>query len=186
MRILGIDASLRRTGWALLEGAPACRDRATVVARGVIPTHGPHGAALCHIEAVLSHLITTHHPGVCYVEVPGAMNRHQGRSIDAVVGLSRAQAAALMAAEKAGVRAVEIDQARVKASFGYARTRDRASKETVQRGLANLAAAGLLAGYTEAKNRLGNVDADQADAVAIAYVGLAEEWFRTTEEVRLG
>jgi crossover junction endodeoxyribonuclease RuvC len=171
MRILGLDLALRRTGYAVVTGDDG--DDATLVGWGVIDTADkPHELALAHIACCLDQLLARYQPDAVYVEVPGRMNYHRSRSQGTVIALSEAKGVALAACALRGSRVREISQALVKSCFA---STELASKESVQRGLAYLAQAGRLKGYETPRRPRGGVDADRADAVAVAVAGLRYE-----------
>lgn len=182
MKILGVDAALRRTGYAVIAGD---RARATLLARGIIDTRvQAHEAALCHIETVVGQLVDSHQPDYVYFEQPGEMNKHQGRAIGTVVALAEAGAAIQMAAAKLSVPVRGITQSAVKQALCGDRS---APKTQVQNMLALLAQTKQLLGYEQA-TRAGlekvyvagkrkhkpvlKVDADMEDGVAVAWAGL--------------
>jgi Holliday junction resolvasome RuvABC endonuclease subunit len=169
MKVLGLDVALRRTGWALIDGD---LHGVQLVERGVIDAKGEQPEALAYLLNRAGNVMARLQPDVVYVEVPGRMNKHMGRTVATIVALARAAGAVLIAAFECKVRAVEIEQNTVKLMLGrYARR----SKEGMHAVLGYLASAGILRGYSTPRRPRGGVDTDQDDALCIALAGLTLE-----------
>jgi Holliday junction resolvasome RuvABC endonuclease subunit len=170
MRVLGLDCALRRTGWAALDGTHITAD---VCGQGVIETTGlSHALALRELGREVARLCAQFTPAVAAIETPGGADRNRQRKLETVIALAEARGVALAAVAAAGVRDMLVDQAAVKEAVA---TR-YAGKAEIQQALRHLAAGGALRQYTPLLRPRGGVDADAADAVAIAFVGLRRLW----------
>ncbi len=146
--VLGVDPGLRATGWGVLKIAA---DGSAQLAWGVLrPSAAPLAGRLAEIYEGVSELIERYRPAAAAVERPFV--RHNVRT---AVALGQAEAAAMIAASRAGLEIAE-----------YA---PRAIREAVvgDGGADKRAVAAALA----ARLQLARLDAsnDAADALAVAY-----------------
>jgi crossover junction endodeoxyribonuclease RuvC len=147
MRILGIDPSIRRTGFGVLE---VTGQKITAVAFGSIPVAPKvsQAQALAEIARVLREVIATHRPDEVAVE--GII---YAQSYQTAIVMGSARGAALVAVGEAGLPVVEYPSRLVK-------------KAATGLGGARKAQVGFMIramlGMTETP------DADAADALAVA------------------
>lgn len=118
--MLGVDPSLRATGWAVVadepdepHGAASGGGRPALRAAGYgtirIPAAVPLPEALARIHADISAAIAAHRPGVCAIESTIYVQSHK-----TAIVLGAARGAALLAAAQAGLEVVEFAPRRVK------------------------------------------------------------------------
>jgi crossover junction endodeoxyribonuclease RuvC len=145
--ILGIDPSLRGTGYGIIGLA---RPHPRVLAQGTIacPSTWVHSRCLLHTAEVLRTVIKQHHPTVCVVE-----GLFFAQNLKTALIMGEARGACLVAAAEAGLDIYEIAPRKVKqAIVGYGGAQKLAVAKMVQRML-NLPAA---------------PEPDAADALALA------------------
>ncbi len=147
LRVLGIDPSLRGTGWAVVEQrstGPFALGYGTIK----IPRELPQANALLQISRGIEETIVTHHPTVCAVE-----STIYVQSYKTAIVLGAARGAALVAAAGGGLEVVEFAPRRVKQAVT-----GRGGAAKAQVGFMMRALLGLD----------HNPDPDAADALAIA------------------
>jgi crossover junction endodeoxyribonuclease RuvC len=147
--ILGIDPSLRGTGYGLIRTGKA---RPAVLAHGTIacPKDWERSRCLARISQVLRDLLLEHSPEICVVE-----GLFFAQNLKTAIIMGEARGAALAAVGGSGVEIFEIATRKVKqAIVGYGAAQKIAVAKMVQRmlGLAELPAP------------------DAADALALALV----------------
>jgi len=154
--ILGIDPSLRGTGYGLIRtGGP----RPVVVAHGTIacPKDWARSRCLAMISQTLRGLLREHHPEVCVVE-----GLFFAQNLKTAIIMGEARGAALAAAGESGVEIFEMATRKVKqAIVGYGAAQKIAVAKMVQRmlELAELPAPdaadalALALAYTQAQGR---------------------------------
>lgn len=163
-RILALDPSLRRTGWAVLDHD---KRQTTIVARGLIVCAGDAAAALAALARELAAVIDRYQPALVAAESCRSLDGIAARSGRMGRVLAAVRIAVIATVAVSGVPGLALDQAVIKQLV----TGDRyAAKQQVHRALERLAATGGLAGYSTPRRPHGAVDTDQDDAVA---VGLA-------------
>lgn len=156
-RVLGVDPSLRGTGYGVIElGSPG----PVGLAHGTIrcPPAWERSRCLGHIAATLREVIRVHRPDVCAVE-----GLFHARNLRTALIMGEARGAALAAVAEAGLGVFELAPRKVKlAIVGFGGAQKLAVAKMVQRmlALADLPAA------------------DAADALAIA-LAFAQERNRT-------
>lgn len=145
--ILGIDPSLRGTGYGVIRVA---RPSALALGQGTIrcPARWPRSRCLAEITTVLRDVIRQLQPRRCAVE-----GLFYAQNLKTALIMGEARGAALVAAAEAGLEICEIAPRKVKqAIVGYGGARKLAVARMVQR----------LLGLPEAP------EADAADALALA------------------
>jgi crossover junction endodeoxyribonuclease RuvC len=145
--ILGVDPSLRGTGYGVVEIA---KPQTIALSHGTIscPKDWPKSRCLAHISATLRNVLRKYQPTVCAVE-----GLFFAQNLKTAIIMGEARGAALAAIAEAGVEIYEIAPRKVKqAIVGYGAAQKLAVAKMVQR-LLNL-------------NEVP--DADAADALALA------------------
>ena len=146
--VLGVDPGLRATGWGVLAIAP---DGSARLAWGVVcPSAASLAERLVQIDAGISEVIVRHRPAAAAVERPFV--RHNVRT---AVALGQAQAAAMIAASRAGLEVAEYPPRAVREAVAGDGAADK-------RAVADALVARLQLGEL-------NASADAADALAVAY-----------------
>jgi crossover junction endodeoxyribonuclease RuvC len=158
--ILGVDPSLRGTGYGLIRSD---RERPVLVAQGIVhcPAAWERSRCLARIAATLREAIRDHRPALCVIEGLFYAQNYQTALI-----LGEARGAALAAIAEAGLPIFELAPRKVKlAIVGYGAAQKLAVARMVQR----------LLGLPEPPA------ADAADALALALAYLQESrGFRLT------
>lgn len=152
--ILGIDPSLRGTGYGIIRSRG---DAATLVAAGTIrcPAGWERSRCLTRIAQELRALIRVHTPEVCAIE-----GVFYAQNLQTAIILGEARGAALATIAEAGLEIHEIATRKVKqAIVGYGAAQKLAVAKMVQR-LLNLAAV---------------PEPDAADALALALTHAREQ-----------
>lgn len=149
--ILGVDPGLSATGWGLLDPMPdgTAQLRWSVI-RPPKPAEADLATRLAFIHDQVSDVIARHKPAALAIERPFVH-----RNVRSAVALGQAQAAAMMAAAKAGIPVAEYPPREVKqtvAGDGAADKQVVAQALVARLGLAEL-----------------NAPSDAADALAVAY-----------------
>jgi len=129
--ILGIDPSLRGTGYGIIRLA---RPHPEVLAQGAVhcPPAWEHSRCLAKIAATLRDLLRQHHPSVCVVE-----GLFYAQNLQTALILGEARGACLVAVAEADVDIYEIAPRKVKqAIVGYGAAQKLAVAKMVQRLLA--------------------------------------------------
>ena len=146
--VLGVDPGLRATGWGVIAIAP---DGAAQLAWGVVrPTAESLAERLVQIQDGIAEVIERHRPVAAAVERPFV--RHNIRT---AVALGQAQAAAMMAASRAGLDVSEYPPRAVREAVAGDGAADK-------RAVADALVARLQLGELKASS-------DAADALAVAY-----------------
>jgi crossover junction endodeoxyribonuclease RuvC len=152
--VLGIDPSLRGTGYGVVES----RQRVIrAVAQGVVtcPTAWPRSRCLAQISVAMREVVRDHRPTVCVVE-----GLFYAQNLQTALAMGEARGASLAAVAEAGLEVYEIAPRKVKqAMVGHGAAQKLAVARMVQRRL-ELA-------ETPA--------ADAADALALALTYLQEQ-----------
>lgn len=128
--IVGIDPSLRGTGYGLIQVG---RPHATVLAQGTIrcPAAWERSRCLLQIVQELREAVRRHHPTVCVVE-----GLFYAQNLQTALILGEARGASLVAAAEAGLVIYEIAPRKVKqAIVGYGAAQKLAVAKMVQRML---------------------------------------------------
>ena len=145
--LLGIDPSLRGTGYGLIRCA---KPFAELLAQGTIscPAAWPHSRCLAQIARAVREVLKQYHPTVCVVE-----GLFYAQNLKTALVMGEARGAALATVAEAGVEIYELAPRKVKqAIVGYGAAQKLAVARMVQRML-----------------RLTEVPApDAADALALA------------------
>jgi crossover junction endodeoxyribonuclease RuvC len=145
--ILGVDPSLRGTGYGVIRLAKPCPQTLT---QGVIacPMGWEHSRCLAKIAGSLRELVRQHQPSVCVVE-----GLFYAQNLQTALTMGEARGAALAAIAEAGLEIYELAPRKVKqAIVGYGGAQKVAVAKMVQRML-----------------RLPDLPApDAADALALA------------------
>ena len=126
--ILGIDPSLRGTGFGVIQLA---RPHAVALAHGTIscPATWPHSRCLLKIAQTLRDVLAGHQPTVCVVE-----GLFFAQNLQTAIVLGEARGAAMMVAAEAGLEIYEIATRKVKqAIVGYGAAQKPAVAKMVQR-----------------------------------------------------
>lgn len=126
--ILGIDPSLRGTGYGILRSA---RPHPQVLAHGTIrcPAGWERSRCLVKIAEVIRDLLKQHHPIVCVVE-----GLFYAQNLQTALLLGEARGASLVAAAEAGLAIYEMAPRKVKqAIVGYGAAQKAAVAKMVQR-----------------------------------------------------
>ncbi|MEW6304188.1 MAG: crossover junction endodeoxyribonuclease RuvC [Verrucomicrobiota bacterium] len=145
--ILGVDPSLRGTGYGVIR---ASRAQPALLAQGTIrcPADWEHSRCLLLIAQTLREVIRAHQPTVCVVE-----GLFYAQNLKTAIVMGQARGAAMVAAAEAGLPVHEIAPRKVKqAIVGYGAAQKIAVAKMVQR-LLGLAAV---------------PEPDAADALALA------------------
>lgn len=147
--ILGVDPSLRGTGYGVIE---LTKPHARALAHGTIscPKDWPHSRCLAHISQTLRDVLKKFQPTICAVE-----GLFFAQNIKTAIIMGEARGAALAVIGEAGLEIYEIAPRKVKqAIVGYGAAQKLAVAKMVQRML-----------------QLDELpDADAADALALALV----------------
>lgn len=108
MRVLGIDPSLRSTGFGIVDSDG---HRFGAVASGVVasPADDSHGACLARIESRIAALIEEHRPDAAALE-----SLFYCRNVRTAITLGEARGAVLLCLARHGIDAVEYAPRRVK------------------------------------------------------------------------
>ena len=145
--LLGLDPSLRGTGYGIIRCANPCPQ---LLAQGTIscPAAWPHSRCLAQIATALREVLKVHHPTVCVVE-----GLFYAQNLKTALVMGEARGAALATVAEAGLEIYELAPRKVKqAIVGYGAAQKLAVARMVQRML-----------------RLSEVPApDAADALALA------------------
>ncbi len=145
--ILGVDPSLRGTGYGVIQSA---KPQPRALAYGAIPCPPawPHSRCLVHIARTLRDVIRQHRPTVCVIE-----GLFFAQNLQTALTLGEARGAALAVIAEAGLDVYELSPRKVKqAIVGYGAAQKIAVAKMVQRQL-----------------RLAELPApDAADALALA------------------
>ncbi|MBK9139167.1 MAG: crossover junction endodeoxyribonuclease RuvC [Verrucomicrobia bacterium] len=126
--ILGIDPSLRGTGYGVIRAA---HRQAQAVALGVVscPAAWPRSRCLAHIAATIRDVIRDHRPTVCVVE-----GLFYAQNLRTALIMGEARGASLVAAAEAGLEVLEMAPRKVKqAIVGYGAAQKLAVAKMVQR-----------------------------------------------------
>lgn len=162
MNILGIDASLARTGWAVIDGT-------RLVAAGAIPTRPAHSRLrrLVTLRDGLRHVLRQYAPGAVAIEEGFAH-----RSGTTTAALAQVRAVAMLAAwDVAGVEATLLRPTTVKLAVTGS---GAAGKKDVQAAVARILALEAALGE------------DESDAAAVALAADGYEATRTTTPQKRG
>jgi crossover junction endodeoxyribonuclease RuvC len=135
--VLGLDPSLRGTGYGVIQLAKA---RPRTLAHGTItcPATWPRSRCLLKISQTLRDVVRAHKPAVCVVE-----GLFYAQNLQTALIMGEARGAALAALAEAGLEIYEIAPRKVKqAIVGYGAAQKEAVARMVQRllGLAELPA----------------------------------------------
>ena len=96
--LLGVDPSLNRTGWALLN------IRRELVASGVVkPREGPRCERLAQIQSQINDVLARWNPTVAYFESPGAWHRKGGIRQETIEAMGMARGVMLAACAVHGI-----------------------------------------------------------------------------------
>lgn len=128
--ILGIDPSLRGTGFGVIRQA---RPHPQTLAHGTIvcPAGWEHSRCLLKIAQALRDVIQQHHPTVCVIE-----GLFFAQNLQTALTMGEARGAALVAAAEAGLEIYEVAPRKVKqAIVGYGAAQKIAVAKMVQRML---------------------------------------------------
>jgi len=128
--ILGVDPSLRGTGYGLIE---IVKSQPKVLTHGTIvcPKDWPHSRCLANISQTLRDLLQKYHPTICAVE-----GLFFAQNLKTAIIMGEARGAALAALGEAGVEVYEIAPRKVKqAIVGYGAAQKLAVAKMVQRML---------------------------------------------------
>ena len=126
--ILGIDPSLRGTGYGILQLA---RPHPHVLTQGTIksPSGWERSRCLVHIASTLRDVLRKHHPTVCVVE-----GLFYAQNLQTALIMGEARGASLVAVAEAGLEIYEIAPRKVKqAIVGYGAAQKLAVARMVQR-----------------------------------------------------
>jgi len=105
-RVLGIDPSLNRTGWAVIEQPLSAG--LTQVAGGVLaPRPGSRAERLLEIKHGLEYVLDQHKPQEAYIESPGAWQRRGGTRRETLEVLGMARGVMLTACAEARINPIE-------------------------------------------------------------------------------
>ena len=129
--ILGIDPSLRGTGYGIIRIA---RPHPLALAHGTIscPPAWERSRCLVKIAATLREVLKHHHPAVCIVE-----GLFYAQNLQTAIVMGEARGAALAAVAETGIEIFEIAPRKVKQSIvGYGAAQKSAVAKMVQRMLA--------------------------------------------------
>jgi crossover junction endodeoxyribonuclease RuvC len=128
--ILGVDPSLRGTGYGILQLA---RPHPHVLIQGTIksPSTWERSRCLLNIASTLRDVLRKHHPTVCVVE-----GLFYAQNLQTALIMGEARGASLVAAAEAGLEIFEIAPRKVKqAIVGYGAAQKLAVARMVQRML---------------------------------------------------
>jgi len=128
--ILGIDPSLRGTGFGVIRVAKPCPQ---TLAHGTIvcPASWGHSRCLVRITQILRDVVSQHRPTVCVVE-----GLFYAQNLQTALIMGEARGAALVAVAEAGLEIFEIAPRKVKqAIVGYGAAQKLAVAKMVQRVL---------------------------------------------------
>jgi crossover junction endodeoxyribonuclease RuvC len=128
--ILGVDPSLRGTGYGIIRAA---RPQPQLLAQGTIvsPSSWPRSRCLVHIVHTLRDILKQHHPSVCIIE-----GLFFAQNLQTALIMGEARGASLVAVAEAGLEIFEIAPRKVKqAIVGYGAAQKIAVAKMVQRML---------------------------------------------------
>jgi crossover junction endodeoxyribonuclease RuvC len=126
--ILGVDPSLRGTGYGVIQAA---RPSARALAHGTIvcPAGWEHSRCLAKITQTLREVVARCHPAVCAIE-----GLFYAQNLQTALIMGEARGAALVALAEAGLEIYEIAPRKVKQSIvGYGAAQKSAVGKMVQR-----------------------------------------------------
>jgi crossover junction endodeoxyribonuclease RuvC len=126
--ILGVDPSLRRTGYGVIRLA---KPHPQTLAHGTIscPAAWEHSRCLVNIARTLRDIIKQHHPTICVIE-----GLFFAQNLQTALTMGEARGAALAAIGEAGLEIYEIAPRKVKqAIVGYGAAQKIAVAKMVQR-----------------------------------------------------
>jgi crossover junction endodeoxyribonuclease RuvC len=147
--ILGVDPSLRRTGYGVIHSAKPA-PRALTSGAIACPAAWPHSRCLARIAETLRDVIRRHHPTVCVIE-----GLFYAQNLQTALTMGEARGAALSVIAEAGLEIYELAPRKVKqAIVGHGGAQKIAVAKMVQCRL----------GLAEVP------DPDAADALALALV----------------
>lgn len=129
--ILGVDPSLRGTGYGVIQWA---KPQPRTLAHGTIrcPANWEHSRCLVLITQTLRDIVKQHHPTVCVVE-----GLFYAQNLKTALIMGEARGAALATVAEAGLEIYEIATRKVKqAIVGYGAAQKLAVAKMVQRMLA--------------------------------------------------
>ncbi|MCJ7499625.1 crossover junction endodeoxyribonuclease RuvC [bacterium] len=161
MRILGVDPSLRSTGYAIVEGD---RRNQKIIEFGLIKTHSPEPLedSLKHIADAIEQVVRVHSPDSLAIE-----NIFTARNSRVALQLGHVRGVVIQVCTRCGLQTFHYAATRIKETVaGYG----RASKEQVQ----NMVVRTF--GLTETPPH------DAADAIAAALTHFY--WYRQEDENR--
>jgi crossover junction endodeoxyribonuclease RuvC len=151
--ILGIDPSLRGTGYGIIRMTRPCPE---TLAHDTIscPAHWERSRCLAHISEILGDVILEHAPTVCVVE-----GLFYAQNMKTALIMGEARGASIVATAQAGLEVFEISPRKMKlAIVGYGAAQKSAVAKMVQRFL----------------HLNEEPDPDAADALALA-IAFAQE-----------
>jgi crossover junction endodeoxyribonuclease RuvC len=128
--ILGVDPSLRGTGYGVIQYAKS-QPRALTYGAIACPPAWPHSRCLVRISQTLREVIRSHHPTVCVIE-----GLFYAQNLQTALTLGEARGAALAVIAEAGLEIYELAPRKVKqAIVGYGAAQKIAVAKMVQRML---------------------------------------------------
>jgi Holliday junction resolvasome RuvABC endonuclease subunit len=161
-RLMGVDPSFNRTGWALL--VRACRGKVVLAGFGiVVPRGNSRAQRLLSIQKAFQAVLAKCRPSRVVFEQPGKWMRRVGSSRWSVEAMAMARGVMLAACAELGVEAVEVD-------FQVAR---RALLGSPNAGADAVIGFVRGMGLKPLRRPRGGVDLDVANAVLMAAYGLS-------------
>ena len=128
--ILGVDPSLRGTGYGVIEITKP-GPRALAFGKVACPASWPHSQCLVHIAGTLREVIRKHHPSLCVIE-----GLFFAQNLQTALTMGEARGAALATIGETGIEIYELAPRKVKqAIVGYGAAQKIAVAKMVQRML---------------------------------------------------
>jgi crossover junction endodeoxyribonuclease RuvC len=163
-RVLGVDPSFNRSGWAILT-RDGCGLSSPAACGVIIPRGSSRSERLLSIQRQFEQAVTRWRPAVAYFERPGSWQRKGGSRPETVEAMGMARGVMLTACAAQGVPAFEVDFRTVRrALLGHGNAgADHVVEFVTSRGL------------DPPRRPRGGVDLDAANAIMMAVYGLGCE-----------
>ena len=163
-RLMGVDPSFRRTGWALLARDSRCG--VELVAFGaVVPAGNSRAQRLLSIQRAFQAVLAKYRPSEAVFETPGKWMRREGSSRASIELMAMARGVMLAACAELQVEALEVD---FQAARGALLGRPNAGADLILDFVRGL-------GLEPPRRPRGGVDMDVANALLMAAYGLVSE-----------
>jgi Holliday junction resolvasome RuvABC endonuclease subunit len=163
-RLIGVDPSFRRTGWAVV-AVDQCEWPALAASGAILPAGKGRGEGLLSIQRQFRAVLEEFRPSAAVFEQPGKWMRRVGSSRWSVEAMAMARGVMLAACAELQVEAREVD---FQAARGALLGRPNAGADLVLDFVRGL-------GLEPPRRTRGGVDMDVANALLMAAYGLVSE-----------